>query len=85
MLLEIISIIFRIIEFAILAECIASWVPQLRYSQFMEIVYKITTPILEPCRRLQDRLLGNLPIDFSPFIAMIILDVIRVLLINLLY
>ena len=85
MIIEAISIIFRIIELAILAECIASWIPQLRYNQFMDIVRSITSPILEPCRMLQDRFLGNSPIDFSPILALVILDIIRGLLINILY
>ena len=85
MIIEAISVIFRIIELAILAECIASWIPQLRYNQFMDIVRSITYPILEPCRRIQDRFLGDLPIDFSPVLALFLLDIIRTVLINLLY
>lgn len=85
MIIEAISVIFRIIELAILAECIASWIPQLRYNQFMDIVRSITYPVLEPCRRLQDRFLGNSPIDFSPILALVILDIIRGLFINILY
>lgn len=85
MIIEAISIIFRIIELAILAECISSWIPQLRYNQFMDIVRSITNPILEPCRRLQDRFFGNSPIDFSPILALFILDFIRELIIKILY
>ena len=85
MLLEAISGIFRIIELAILVDCIASWIPQIRYNQFMDIVHSITYPILEPCRRLQNRFLGDSPIDFSPILALFLLDIVRGILIRLLY
>lgn len=85
MLLEAISGIFRIIELAILVDCIASWIPQLRYNQFMDIVHSITYPILEPCRKLQNRFLGDSPIDFSPILALFLLDIVRGILIRLLY
>lgn len=85
MIFEAVNGIFRIIELAIIVECIASWIPQLRYNQFMDIVHSITNPILEPCRKLQDRFLGSMPIDFSPILAFAILDVIRGFILRLLY
>jgi YggT family protein len=69
--------VFGIIELAILIECIASWIPQLRYNKFMDVVYAITNPILMPFRTLQDRLLSNSPIDFSPIMAFFVIDFIR--------
>lgn len=85
MIFEAVNGIFRIIELAIIVECIASWIPQLRYNQFMDIVHSITNPILEPCRKLQDRFLGSMPVDFSPILAFAILDVIRGFILRLLY
>ena len=66
MLIQAISGIFRIIELAILVEC-------------------ISYPILEPCRRLQDKFVSDSPIDFSPILALFLLDIIRGVLISLLY
>ena len=40
------------------------------------IVYAITNPILMPFRTLQDRLLPDSPIDFSPIIALFVIDFI---------
>ena len=85
MLIQAVNGIFRIIELAIFVECIASWIPQLRYNQLMDIVHSITNPILEPCRRLQNRFLGDMPIDFSPILALFILDFVRGALIRLLF
>lgn len=85
MLIQAVSGIFRIIELAILVECIASWIPQMRSNQFMDIVRSITYPILEPCRRLQDKFISDSVIDFSPILALFLLDIIRGMLISLIY
>ncbi|WP_294401961.1 YggT family protein [uncultured Clostridium sp.] len=84
-IIQAISSIFRIIELAIIVDCLASWIPQLRYNKFMDVVHSITYPILEPCRRLQYRFLSNSPIDFSPLIALLLLDVVRSILFRLLF
>lgn len=84
-IIQAISGIFRIIELAIIIDCLASWIPQLRYNKFMDIVHNITDPILEPCRRLQNRFLMDSPIDFSPLIALLGLDVIRTVLFRVLF
>lgn len=76
--------VFRILEIAILIECISSWIPQMRYNKFIEIIHSVTEPILEPCRRLQYRFFSNMPVDFSPIIALLAMDVIRGLLVALL-
>lgn len=73
--------IFRILEVAILIDCLISWVPDLRYSKFAEIIHSITNPVLEPCRQLQYKLGLDLPVDFSPIIALLVMDVIRTLLV----
>ena len=77
LIIKVINSAFALLQLAILLECIASWVPQLRYNSFMEAIYKITTPVLEPFRQLQNRFLGNSPIDFSPIIALAVLEVIK--------
>ena len=76
--------VFRILEIAILIECISSWIPQMRYNKFMDVIHSFTEPILEPCRRLQYRFFSNMPVDFSPIIALLAMDLIRGFLIALL-
>ena len=75
-IIELIYKIFYIIEFLILIECIASWIPNLRYNKFMNIVYLITNPILTPFRELQNRFFKDSPIDFSPIIALFVIEFI---------
>ncbi len=81
---KIINSVFGLLELAILIECIASWIPQLRYNSFMEAISKITTPILEPFRQLQDRFLGNMPVDFSPILALVAIRIMQSLLFTIL-
>ena len=82
---KIIDGVFGLLELAIIIECISSWIPQMRYSSFMEIIYIITSPILEPFRALQDRLIQGLPVDFSPVIAIVVIGFVRNVLIRLVY
>lgn len=76
--------VFRILEIAIIVECIGSWIPQARYNKIMEVIHSITDPILEPCRRLQYKFFSNMPVDFSPFIAILLMDIIRGILVGVL-
>ena len=83
-LYNVVDSVFRIFEIAILIECIASWIPQIRYNKFIEIIHMITEPVLESFRRLQYRFLSNMPIDFSPIIALLAMDFIRMILVAVL-
>lgn len=77
LVIKVVDAAFGIIQLAIVIECIASWIPELRYNSFMEIVYKITTPILEPFRRLQNRYIRDLTLDISPILAFLALGFIK--------
>jgi len=83
-IIRLIDAAFNIIQLAILIECIASWIPQLRYTKFIDVISKITYPILEPFRVLQDRLFQGSPIDFSPIIALFVLSFVREIIIRIL-
>ena len=45
------------------------------------ILLSINNPILEPIRRLQRRFIGDIIIDFSPIIAILLLNMISGILI----
>lgn len=78
-LISSLNILIEIIVWAIFLRVILTWImPAHRrgYNSFIQIVYAITEPILGPIRRLLDKssMMNNLPIDFSPWIAMILLQ-----------
>jgi YggT family protein len=63
--------IFRIVYFLLVVRIILSWFQVNPYSELVQILYRITEPILAPFRRLPLRL-GM--IDFSPILAFIALS-----------
>jgi len=78
--------VLRIIEYAILARVIISWLPISRDNQIIRLLYQITEPILAPIRGIIQRsAIGrNMIIDFSPLIAFLLIGLIRNMLIRLL-
>ncbi|NNU76104.1 YggT family protein [Clostridium estertheticum] len=68
---------FKVLEYAILIEVVLSWVYVGRSNQYTEILHKITNPLLEPGRKIQNRYFGNMMIDFSPIIALGIIWALR--------
>ena len=67
----------NILVWFIVIRCLLSWLP-FRSNSITNMIYKVTDPILEPIKDFTNRseYLANLPIDFSPVIAIVILDVI---------
>lgn len=80
-----INFAFNLYTMAILARVVISWLrptiynPQVR--NIIRIIYDITEPVLLPIRK---RLPISLGLDFSPLIALLLLDLIRRFLFRLL-
>ena len=53
-----------------------SWIPSIRMSKIYEALSIITDPIEEPIRQVQYRYV-SLPIDFSPLIAILLIQLIQ--------
>jgi len=51
--------------------------PNIRENTVTDLLHKINEPFLKPGRYLQDKLLPNLMVDFSPIIALFIISFIR--------
>lgn len=83
MLIYLISSLFRVVELAILIECILSWFIHDRNNTFMAMLQSFTEPILRPFRYIQERFIGNLPIDISPIFALVALDILKPIVIHL--
>ena len=77
-----VSLIFNILYFLLVVRIILSWVNPDPYNEIVQIIYKITDPILLPFRRLPLQMGG---IDFSPIIAFLLLSVLRNFIVNVLY
>ncbi len=72
-----ISILAQVFNMAILVRVLFSWIPSLQQGRFGQFIYDITEPILGPIRRLIPSL-GML--DLSPFIALVVIELIAQLL-----
>ena len=81
---ESINKFFAVIDFLILARIILSWISPNPNSTVTKVLYQLTEPILSPFRNLLHRfgLIGT--IDFSPFLAVIALNVLKSLILSLL-
>lgn len=66
--------IFVIMYFALIIRIVISWVGADPYNQLVQIIYRLTEPVLAPFRRLPLQFGG---IDFSPIVAFLLLSVIR--------
>jgi YggT family protein len=84
-LITAVNILFQLVSLLILVRVILSWLPVAGvridpYHPLVRILYQLTDPILEPIRRVAT--FGMM--DLSPFIALILLEIIRRLLVSLL-
>ena len=76
-MISLINIIFNIIYYAIIIEVILSWVYANHTNQYIELLHKVTNPLLQPARKIQDRYFKNMMVDFSPMIAIVIILILK--------
>ena len=65
-----------VISFIIVIQCVLSWIPSVRMSRIYEALSVITDPIEEPIRRVQYRYV-SIPVDFSPLIAILLIQILQ--------
>jgi len=77
-----INVFFKILEYLIIIRVLMSWFPNARYSGFGNVIYTLTEPVLGPVKRMMDKspLGGGMMLDFSPVIALFILQIIQIIL-----
>lgn len=80
-IIYLINLFFTALNLAILARILVSWVNPNPYHPAMQILYQITEPILAPIRQYLPQ---TGMIDFSPLVAIILLQLVQRLLITLL-
>ncbi len=80
-LITLISVGIEIYVWLILARAILSFIRPRTYHPIIRFIYETTEPLLALCRRfLPGPAMG---LDFSPLLAIIILEVVKYILINL--
>lgn len=73
----VLDILLRLLELAVIVDFISSWIPQIQGNKIVRTIRDFISPVLEPIRRLQDRLIPGLPIDFSPMVVLGIIGIFR--------
>ena len=74
LLADFVNLLFTLLNLAILARVLLSWVRVNPYHPAVELLYRITEPILAPLRRVIPSI-GM--VDLSPVIALILLQIIQ--------
>lgn len=77
---RVISFVFQAYEFLILIRVLLSWVNVNPYRPaidhpIVDILYRITDPVLQPLRRIIPPIGGA--IDISPMVALLLLEILR--------
>lgn len=78
------SLLFRLLEAAILVDVVLSWIMPGKRGGLIDLLHIFTDPFMIPGRRLQEKLMPGLMIDFSPIIALLILDILRKIIFSIL-
>jgi len=73
---------FEVYSWLIIARILISWFPHDPHHPIMRFIYEITEPLLAPIRRMMPR--TSLPIDFSPIVAVLLINLLQRLIISLL-
>lgn len=74
-LLDIIYWLIGIYQLIIFVQTALSWF--VHEGSVYDTLSRIASPVLEPCYRLQEKLIPNSPIDFSPAVAILLLELIK--------
>lgn len=80
-ILTVISGILTILSYAIIARAVMSWIRPNPHHPLMRILRKITDPILDPLERIIPPIAG---MDFTPVIAIVLIQLVQGLLPRLL-
>ena len=73
-LIFLINLLFKILKIILVARIILSWFPHNRFNPFINVLYVLSNPILEPFRQIIKPING---IDFSPIILFFLLNLLQ--------
>ncbi|WP_422448204.1 YggT family protein [Thermoanaerobacterium sp. DL9XJH110] len=86
-LIRAVELFFQFLYLMIIIRVFLSWFPTAAQSGLARFIYQVTDPILEPFRMLLERFMPRGPgfyIDFSPIVALVVLDIVKRFVISLL-
>ncbi len=84
-LAQVISLVLWALNWLIIIRALISWVNPDPFNAVVQFLYRMTDPILMPIREVLRRFLPNLPIDFSPIVAYILILFCREFIVTTLF
>lgn len=81
-IINFVDILAKLLSLAILVRVLLSWLPIDRSGRLAEIILQITEPIVAPIRSVLPSFGG---LDFSPMVALLLLEMVRSVVIQLLW
>ena len=86
MLLTLLTLLFYSVQIAIIGNVLISWVPSLRANPLGRVIHQAGDAILRPFQHLLSSLgMGGSGLDFSPVVALNVVQLVYQLLAKLLY
>lgn len=82
-LYQVIRIGLELMQWLIIARVLFSWVNIGPSNRIAVFIYEITEPVLQPIRSVMPR--GAMPLDFSPIIAIILLQFLERFILSLFF
>lgn len=83
-LIRVVNMLAQLYFFMILAHVVLTWIPHNRNNRFFRFIHEMTEPYLNLFRRLLPFTRTSM-IDFSPVIALIVLELVSRLIIEILF
>ena len=83
-LARLVSFVIRVYTLVIIVRAIISWVQPNPYNPVVQTLYRLTEPVLSPIRKVLLRSIPSMGFDFSPIVAIIILQIFKRIVIRIL-
>ena len=77
---SVLNIALSILQYSVIIECLASWIPGVSQYRVFEFIRKVNAPFLDPIRKLLMNMTSGMPLDLSPVILFMIIGLVRKLL-----
>ena len=74
--------LLNLLTWLIIIQCLMSWLPSARMSKPYEIISMVTEPLVGPIRDVLFRFI-DIPIDFSPVIAIFVIELLQRLIVTI--
>lgn len=86
-IIKAVDLFFQFLYFMVLVRVFMSFIPNIFNYKIAKFIYQVTDPLLEPFRAMLERFMPRGPgfnIDFSPIIALFVLNIFRGVIIRML-